>query len=88
MVKQEIIAKVAERTNMSEYEARMAVESTIEAIKDVLLTGENVIFRGFGTFKVVRRAPKKVRDINNGIQFSIASKRRVVFKPGNTLTLD
>lgn len=87
MVKQDIINQVAENARMSEYEARIAVEATIKVIKEAFERGEDIYIRGFGTFKIKTRAPKSVRDINNGQQYTIASRKRVVFKQSEQLLI-
>lgn len=79
MIKQELIEAVAAKTGANEYETRKAIEATLDTIKEALTSGEDVTLRGFGTFKVKTRAPKSVRNINTGEQYTIASTRRVVF---------
>ena len=85
MIKQDIIDAVVTRTRLSEVDAKAMVEAAVEAVKEALQNGEEVALRGFGTFKVKIRAPKSVRDMNTGEQYTIPSKRRVVFEPGKDL---
>lgn len=88
MTKQEIIEQVAERTDMGLYDATQAVTATIQAITDAINRKEDVTLRGFGTFKVVKRGPKSVRDINNGKQYHMASRHVVRFQPGIHIQLN
>lgn len=85
MTKQEIIEQVAERTDMGLYDATQAVTATIQAITDAINRKEDVTLRGFGTFKVVQAKARSVRDINNGKQYVLASRKVVKFKPGKEL---
>lgn len=85
MIKQELISAVAERTLMSEYEVRKVIESAFDTIVETLNGGEEVIIRGFGSFNIVRRAEKSVRDINAGKQYTMPARNTVKFKPGNKI---
>lgn len=87
MIKADIVSRVAQNARMSDYEAKIAVEATIDVIQTALQNGESVMLRGFGVFKIKVRAPKSVRDINNGQQYKIGCRKRVVFQPGNNLNI-
>lgn len=85
MVKQDIIVEVAEMTGSSEYEAKVAVNAVFNVIKDALNNGDEVIIRGFGSFKQKERKPKLVRNLNTGTTFWTARKVVVAFEPGKEI---
>ena len=47
--------------------------------------GEHIEIRGFGTFKVVTRAPRTGRNPKTGEEVPISPRRVLVFKPSNVL---
>jgi DNA-binding protein HU-beta len=59
MNKTELIAKVAETTEMTKKDATKAVDAVLDAIADALKTGEKVQLIGFGNFEVRERAARK-----------------------------
>lgn len=81
MVKDELVKEVARKSKMDEYSSKIAVDATIEVIKETLKNGGSVTLRGFGMFCIKERSPRSVRDINKSVQYTIASKKRVVFRP-------
>ena len=88
MVRQDIIGSMAAATGKSEYEAKQMLEAAIEAMTQALQKGEEVVLRGFGTFKVKTRAPKLVRNINTGEEYYTPSTKKVVFEAGKNIQID
>ena len=71
MTKQEVAAKVAEKTNIGQHQAVKVVETVMEVITEAVCGGNEVTLRGFGTFKtVVRRAT-----------ITLPETKKPVFKP-------
>jgi DNA-binding protein HU-beta len=58
MKKQELIARVSEKTGLSRARAAVAVESMIDGITRSLRKGEPGTVVGFGTFKTRARSPR------------------------------
>lgn len=81
MTKQEIAAKVAEKTDIGQHQAVKAVEALMEVITEAVCGGHEVTLRGFGTFKAVVRRAKKARDIGRGETITLPETRKPVFKP-------
>ena len=88
MVKEDLIKAVAAKSQLDEYSARLAVDATIEAIKEELQGGGSIILRNFGVFAVKERSPKSVRNIYTGVQYTLGARKRVVFTPGKELKLN
>ncbi|ATF13676.1 HU family DNA-binding protein [Brevibacillus brevis X23] len=59
MNKTELIAKVAETTELTKKDATKAVDAVLDAIADALKTGDKVQLIGFGNFEVRERAARK-----------------------------
>ena len=61
MTKQEVAAKVAEKTNIGQHQAVKVIETVMEVITEAVCGGNEVTLRGFGTFKrsfVEQRRPE------------------------------
>ncbi len=85
MNKTELIAKVAETTELTKKDATKAVEAVLDAIADALKTGDKVQLIGFGNFEVRERAARKGRNPQTGEEIEIASSKIPAFKPGKQL---
>ena len=58
MTKAEIAQQLARSTGLSQVDTAAVIEGFIEAVAQALEKGDHVEIRGFGTFKVVERAPR------------------------------
>jgi len=58
--KQDLIAKVAEATELTKKDSAAAVEAVFSAVADYLAAGEKVQLIGFGTGKEITIAASKV----------------------------
>ena len=85
MKKTELIAKVAETTELTKKDATKAVDAVLDAIADALKTGDKVQLIGFGNFEVRERAARKGRNPQTGEEIEIASSKVPAFKPGKQL---
>ena len=66
MNKTELIAAVAEKTDLSKKDADAAVSAVLGAITDALKAGDKIQLVGFGTFEVRNRAAKQGRNPRTG----------------------
>ncbi|MBO5588949.1 MAG: HU family DNA-binding protein, partial [Anaerovibrio sp.] len=55
MTKAELVAKIAEKAELTQKDAGAALKATMEAIQEALVAGDAVQMVGFGTFKVNER---------------------------------
>jgi nucleoid DNA-binding protein len=85
MNKTTVATKVAEITGLSKTASAKAVEATLEAIKQALVSGDDVQIMGFGTFKTVDRAARTGRNPKTGEEIQIDARKAPVFKAGKTL---
>ena len=66
MNKQELIAKIAKDTGVSETSASAAVDSFFEGVTKALKKGDSITFVGFGTFKTSQRKARGSRPTSAG----------------------
>ena len=62
MTKQDIIDQVSEATGLTKVETETVMNGVMTAIIESLAKNERVELRGFGTFGVKHRKPKKARN--------------------------
>ena len=85
MNKAELIAKVADKADVSKAQAEKLLNATLASINDGLTKDGNLTLVGFGTFSVVKRASRKGRNPQTGKAIKIPAKNVVKFKPGKNL---
>jgi DNA-binding protein HU-beta len=83
--KNELIARVANKTNMSKSAAADAVEATFAEIETALKGGDEVRIVGFGNFVVANRAASTGRNPRTGAVIQIPASRAPKFRPGKAL---
>lgn len=85
MTKNELIEKVAKKSNLTKRAAADAVNSTFGLIRDSLVRGEKVIITGFGTFLIRSRAARRGRNPQTGEVIQILPKKTPGFTAGKTI---
>jgi DNA-binding protein HU-beta len=85
MNKSELIAKVAETSELSKKDATKAVEAVFEAISEALQSGDKVQLVGFGNFEVRERSARKGRNPQTGEEIEISASKVPSFRPGKQL---
>ena len=85
MNKTELIAAVAEKTDLSKKDADAAVSAVLGAITDALKAGDKIQLVGFGTFEVRNRAAKQGRNPRTGETMTVPASKVPAFKANKTL---
>lgn len=85
MVKADIVNRVAEVTGIRKSQAMLAVDALFDALRDAMVRGERIEFRGFGVFQVKPRKRGIGRNPRTGHEVKIPPGRTVRFKPGKDL---
>ena len=85
MNKAELVAAIAERTELSKKDTEAAVKAFIDVGADALKKGDKVQMVGFGTFEVVERAEREGRNPQTGETMKIAASKTPKFKAGKAL---
>ena len=82
MNKTELIAAVAEKSELSKKDAEKAVNAVVESIVDALKANEKVSLVGFGAFEAKTRPARKGHNPATGKEIKIAASKAPVFKAG------
>lgn len=86
MNKSELIAKIADRTNLSKADASRALDAFLETVEETLIAGEKVQLVGFGTFETRQRKAREGRNPRNTEEtIQIPASTAPVFKAGKNL---
>ncbi|WP_309118659.1 HU family DNA-binding protein [Paenibacillus sp.] len=85
MNKTDLIAKVAEATELSKKDVTNVVEAVFDSIADALQNGDKVQLVGFGNFEVRERTARKGRNPQTGEEIDIPASKVPAFKPGKAL---
>lgn len=82
MNKTDLVKKMAEAANISQADAKKALDAATTAIKDALAAGDKVALVGFGTFSVSERAAREGINPLSKQKIQIAAKKVAKFKAG------
>ena len=86
MTKQEFVAEVAKRAQLSNRDAGKAVDAFLDTVVDTLKGGGDVAFTGFGKFSTQQRAARMgVNPRNPGEKVHIPAARVPKFSAGSGL---
>lgn len=83
MNKEELIKELSNYL-FDKQQAKIAVDRTLEIIKENLQKGEKVVLSNFGSFKVRQSAPLVIKNPKGQI-VEVSSKKRVRFKPSENI---
>lgn len=62
MTKADIVDVIASSTGLTKVETEAVVNGFMETVQDAMKRGETIELRGFGSFKVVKRAQRVARN--------------------------
>ena len=85
MTENDFIFAVSQKLNTSYKEAKDSISIILECITEELLKGGKVKLVDFGSFEVVRRAPRKGHNPHTGEIFDIPACNEPVFIAGKGL---
>lgn len=86
MTKSELIEAIAlKQTQLSARDVEIAVKTIIEHMSHSLSTGERIEIRGFGSFSLHYREPRRGRNPRTGDAVELSGKYIPHFKPGKEL---
>jgi DNA-binding protein HU-beta len=83
--KTELIAAVADHTELTKTQSAAAIDAVIDVIKKTLKTGDTVSLIGFGSFLVRTRSARTGRNPRTGEDVTIKASKVPAFKPGKAL---
>ena len=85
MTKTELIGSIAEKANCTKKDAQAALEATLAAIEEALVSGEKVSITGFGTFEVRERGEKVAINPRTKEKMICPPSKAPAFKAGKAL---
>ena len=85
MNKAELVAAIAEKTELSKKDSEKALKAFIDVVTEELKKGEKVQLVGFGTFETSKRAAREGGNPQTGETMKIAASVAPKFKPGKAL---
>jgi len=81
MRKADLVARIAEKTDIPKVDVLMTLETFFQEVKDSIASKENVYVRGFGSFVAKKRARKIGRNIKKNEPIVIPAHYIPAFKP-------
>lgn len=86
MTKSELIERItARQLQLSTKDVELAVKSLIEQMSEALSSGNRIEIRGFGSFSLHYREPRRGRNPKTGEAVQLEGKHVPHFKPGKEL---
>ena len=85
MTKAELVDEVSRVSDLTKKHSEVIVDTLFRSIIKALHRGEKIELRGFGSFRLRRREPRKGRNPKTGEKVDVPSKRVPYFKPGKEL---
>ncbi|MBQ3600690.1 MAG: HU family DNA-binding protein [Lachnospiraceae bacterium] len=85
MNKAELVAAIAEKTELSKKDSEKALKAFVDVVTEELIKGEKIQLVGFGTFEVSERAAREGRNPQTGATMTIPASKSPKFKAGKAL---
>ncbi len=85
MNRAELVAKIAESSELTKKDAEKALTAFISSVTEALKDGEKVQLVGFGTFETRKREARTGRDPRTGNPIKIPASLSPAFKAGKAL---
>lgn len=86
LIKSQLIAEISQRlSHLPEKDIALSINSIIEQMSDKLSRGGRIEIRGFGSFCLHYRPPRKAHNPKTGEKLVTQPKYAVHFKPGKEL---
>jgi nucleoid DNA-binding protein len=85
MTKAQLIQGISRNLKVTYLEAEKYFNATIDTITSTLVTGEDVVIRGFGRFHVLKSDGRMARNPKTGDPHRVPPHRSPKFKAGKIL---
>ena len=85
MNKSDLVNALKYESALNRKEAEIIVDSFFDAVADMLIKGDRVEIRGFGSFTVKKYKSYVGRNPKNGIRIKVPPKKLPFFKVGKEL---
>ncbi|HBX53209.1 MAG: integration host factor subunit beta [Bacteroidetes bacterium RIFOXYA12_FULL_35_11] len=81
MTKADLVQEISKTTGIEKQLVSKILETYMEQLKSNMIQGQNIFFRGFGSFTLKKRAEKAARNISKNTTVVIPAHYIPVFKP-------
>jgi DNA-binding protein HU-beta len=85
MTKKELVNAIAASAGLSVKDAGNSLNSLVTAFGKAMKKGQRIQLPGMGTFKVVKRSARVVRNPRTGAKLNVPAKKVVKFKAAPAL---
>ncbi len=82
MNKTELVAAIAEKTELTKADSERALKAFIDTVEEALKAGDKVQLVGFGTFEVADRPARTGHNPRTGKTLKIKASKAPKFKAG------
>lgn len=82
MNKQELVASMAEKSQLTKKDAEAALKAFVDSVQEALVNGDKVQLIGFGTFETRERAAREGRNPRTKETITIPASVVPAFKAG------
>lgn len=83
--KTDFINAVSAKTGITKVDTQKIIDAAIDEITEQMKKGNDVVFTGFGSFKVAKVKARKGRNVRTGEEIKIPAHNRVKFTAGKIL---
>ena len=80
MRKADLVTAISDKTGVPKVDVLVTLEEFFKEVKSSLSDGENVYIRGFGSFKVVKRAQRVARNPKTNVEVIVPEQYVPVLK--------
>src|SRR3974377_71068 len=85
MTKADLVEEVSRVSDLTKKHSELIVDTLFKSIIEALQRGEKIELRGFGSFGLRTREPRKGRNPKTGDRVDVPPKKVPYFKPGKEL---
>ena len=85
MTKADIVEIIAEKTGFTAKDVKIMIEQFLDEVKGCLGESKHLEIRGFGSFSLHYRPPRKAHNPKTGERVNTEAKHTPHFKPGKEL---
>lgn len=85
MTKAELVDEVGRQAALTRKHSEVIVDAVFSSIVEALQHGDKIELRGFGSFRLRKREPRKGRNPKTGDKVDVPPKSVPYFKPGKEL---
>src|ERR1041384_6221675 len=82
MTKAELVEEVSRVSDLTKKHSEVIVDTVFKSIIDALHRGEKIELRGFGSFRLRKREPRKGRNPKTGKKVTAPQKKLPYYNPG------